>query len=54
MIRARALQVFQALLGLFFCLGIYPSGMMLRRPDAAEDTGDGMMLALYVTLGVFC
>jgi len=53
MLRERALQVFLVLLGGFFCLGIYPLGMMLRHPDPAEDTGDGMMLALYVTLGVF-
>lgn len=52
MIRERALQVFLVLLGIFFCLGVYPIAMMLRHPDPAEDTGDGMMLSLYVTMGI--
>ncbi|HUJ93565.1 MAG TPA: DUF6632 domain-containing protein [Candidatus Bathyarchaeia archaeon] len=53
MIRERTLQVFLALLGVFFCLGTYPIGMMLLHPDPGEDTGDAMMLSLYVTLGIF-
>jgi len=53
MIRERTLQVFLAVLGVFFCLGTYPVGMMLRHPDPGEDTGDGMMLSLYMALGVF-
>lgn len=53
MIRERALRVAMVLVGLLFCLGIYPIAMMLRHPDPAEDTGDGMMLSLYVTLGIF-
>ena len=53
MLRERALKVVVVLLGLFFCVGIYPIAEALWHPDAAEDYGDYMMLSLYVTLGVF-
>src|SRR5438046_6873445 len=53
MLRERALKVLVVLLGLFFCVGIYPIAEALWHPDAAEDYGDYMMLSLYVTLGVF-
>jgi len=50
--RERALEIVLALLGLFFCAGVYPMIGSLLHP-AGSDTGDTMMLSLYVTLGVF-
>ena len=40
------------LVGLLFLAGIYPLIGSLLHP-ADSDTGDTMMLSLYVTLGVF-
>jgi hypothetical protein len=50
--RERALKVVMALVGLLFVAGVYPVMMDLWHADPA-DTGDDMMLSLYVTLGVF-
>ena len=49
--RERALKVVLVLVGLFFTAGIYPLIGSLRNP-AGSDTGDTMMLSLYVTLGI--
>ena len=50
--RERALKAVLVLVGLFFVAGIYPWIGSLRDP-AGSDTGDTMMLSLYVTLGIF-
>jgi uncharacterized protein DUF6632 len=50
--RERALKIVLVLVGLFFTAGIYPLIGSLLHP-ADSDTGDTMMLSLYVTLGVF-
>jgi hypothetical protein len=50
--RTRALPVVMVLVGLLFLAGIYPIADDLWHGDPA-DTGDDMMMALYVTLGVF-
>ena len=50
--RERALKVVLVLVGLLFTAGVYPLIGSLLRP-ADSDTGDTMMLSLYVTLGVF-
>jgi tryptophan-rich sensory protein len=50
--RERALKIVLLLVGVFFSAGIYPLIGSLRDP-AGSDTGDTMMLSLYVTLGVF-
>jgi hypothetical protein len=50
--RERALKVVLVLVGLLFTAGIYPLIGSLLHP-ADSDTGDTMMLSLYVTLGVF-
>ena len=50
--RERALKVVLVLVGLFFTAGVYPLIGSLLHP-ADSDTGDTMMLSLYVTLGVF-
>jgi hypothetical protein len=50
--RARALKGVLVVVGLFFTAGIYPLIGGLRDP-AGSDTGDTMMLSLYVTLGIF-
>jgi hypothetical protein len=50
--RERALKVVLVLVGLLFTLGVYPLIGSLRHP-ADSDSGDTMMLSLYVTLGVF-
>src|ERR1700693_3511143 len=50
--RERALKTVLVLVGLLFCAGIYPLIGSLLHP-ADSDTGDTMMLSLYVTLGVF-
>ena len=50
--RGRALKVVLVLVGLLFTAGVYPLIGSLLHP-ADSDTGDTMMLSLYVTLGVF-
>jgi len=48
MIRERALKVVLVVIGLFFCAGIYPLAAFWQQEPAL-----GMMLSLYVTLGIF-
>jgi len=48
----RALKVVLVLVGLLFSAGIYPLIGSLRNP-ADSDTGDTMMMGIYVTLGIF-
>jgi hypothetical protein len=50
--RERMLKVVLVLLGLFFTAGVYPLIGSLLHP-ADSDTGDTMMLSLYVALGIF-
>jgi hypothetical protein len=50
--RERGLKVVLVLVGLFFAAGIYPLIVFLLHP-AGSDTGDTMMLSLYVALGIF-
>jgi hypothetical protein len=50
--RERALKILLALLGLFFVAGIYPLITSLMHPKQS-DYPDQMILAIYVTLGVF-
>ena len=50
--RERTLKTVLLMVGLFFVSGLYPLIGSLRNP-AGSDTGDTMMLSLYVTLGVF-
>ena len=50
--RERALKIVLVLVGLLFTAGVYPLIGSLLHP-ADSDTGDTMMLSLYVTLGVF-
>ena len=50
--RERALKAVLVLVGLFFLAAIYPLIGSLRDP-AGSDTGDTMMLSIYVTLGIF-
>ena len=50
--RERALKAVLVLVGLLFSAGIYPLIGSLLHP-ADSDTGDTMMLSLYVALGVF-
>jgi hypothetical protein len=50
--RERALKVVLVLVGLLFLAGVYPLIGSLLHP-ADSDSGDTMMLSLYVTLGVF-
>src|SRR5712671_3375452 len=50
--RERALKIVLVLVGLLFLAGVYPLIGSLLRP-ADSDTGDTMMLSLYVTLDVF-
>ena len=50
--RERALKAVLLLVGLFFSAGIYPLIGLLLHP-AGTDTGDAMMLSLYVALGIF-
>jgi hypothetical protein len=50
--RERALKIVLVLVGLFFTAGIYPLIESLLHA-ADSDTGDTMMLSLYVALGVF-
>ncbi|HYK48185.1 MAG TPA: DUF6632 domain-containing protein [Terriglobales bacterium] len=50
--RERALKIVLVLVGLLFSAGVYPLiGSILHPADS--ETGDTMMLSLYVTLGVF-
>jgi len=50
--RERVLKVVLVLVGFLFTAGVYPLIGSLLHP-ADSDTGDTMMLSLYVTLGVF-
>ena len=50
--RERALKASLLLVGLFFTAGIYPLSGSLLHP-AGSDTGDSMMLSLYIALGIF-
>lgn len=50
--RERALKILLALVGLFFVAGIYPLITSMMHPKQS-DYPDQMMLAIYVTLGVF-
>src|ERR1700740_1454457 len=50
--RERALKIVLVVVGLFFSAGIYPLIGSLLHP-ADSDSGDTMMLSLYVALGVF-
>jgi hypothetical protein len=50
--RERVLKVVLVLVGLLFMAGIYPLIGSLLHP-ADSDTGDTMMLSLYVALGIF-
>ena len=50
--RERALKVVLVIVGLLFTAAILPLVGGLRDP-AGSDTGDTMMMSLYVTLGVF-
>ena len=50
--RERALKVVLVVVGLVFSSGVYPLiGSVLHPADS--DTGDTMMLSLYVALGIF-
>ena len=50
--RGRMLKVVLVLVGLLFTAGVYPLIGSLLHP-ADSDTGDTMMLSLYVALGIF-
>jgi hypothetical protein len=50
--RERALKILLALVGLFFVAGIYPLITSMMHPKQS-DYPDQMILAIYVTLGVF-
>ncbi len=50
--RERGLKIVLVLVGLLFTAGIYPLIGSLLHP-ADSDTGDSMMLSLYVALGIF-
>jgi hypothetical protein len=50
--RERALKIILVMVGLLFVAGIYPLIGSLLHP-ADSDTGDSMMLSLYVALGIF-
>jgi len=52
MLRQRALKVLLVLVGLLFVAGVYPIAMDLWHGNPT-DTGDDMMLSLYVALGIF-
>jgi hypothetical protein len=51
MLRERVLKVVLVAIGLLFTAGIYPLIGSLLHP-IGSDTGDTMMLSLYVTLGI--
>ncbi len=50
--RERALKILLGLVGSFFVAGIYPLVTSMMHPKQS-DYPDQMMLAIYVTLGVF-
>jgi hypothetical protein len=50
--RERTMKIVLVLVGLFFSAGIYPLIGSLLHP-AGSDTGDTMMLSIYVALGIF-
>jgi hypothetical protein len=50
--RERTLRVVLVLVGLFFSAAILPLIWGLRDP-VGSDTGDTMMMSLYLTMGVF-
>jgi hypothetical protein len=50
--RERALKIVLVLVGLLFSAGVYPLIGSLLHP-ADSDSGDTMMLSLYVALGIF-
>src|SRR5690349_6287286 len=50
--RARALKIVLVVVGLFFTAAVYPMIGGALHP-AGSDTGDTMMMSLYLTLGVF-
>jgi hypothetical protein len=50
--RERVLKIVLVVVGLLFCAGVYPLIGSLLHP-ADSDTGDTMMLSLYVALGIF-
>ena len=50
--RELALKILLALVGLFFVAGIYPLVTSMLHPKQS-DYPDQMMLAIYITLGVF-
>jgi hypothetical protein len=50
--RERALKIVLVLVGLLFLAGVHPLIGSLLHP-ADSDTGDTMMLSLYVALGIF-
>ena len=50
--RERALKILLALVGLFFVGGIYPLITSMMHPKQS-DYPDQMILAIYVTLGIF-
>jgi len=52
MVRERALKVVLVVVGLFFSAAIYPAIGGLLEP-VHSDTGDTMMMGLYVALGIF-
>jgi tryptophan-rich sensory protein len=52
MARQRSLQVVLVLVGLLFTAAVLPVIGGLRDP-AGSDTGDTMMMSLYMTLGIF-
>jgi hypothetical protein len=52
MSRERALKVVLVVVGLLFSAGVYPLIGSLVHP-ADSETGDTMMLSLYVALGIF-
>jgi hypothetical protein len=51
--RELVLKVVLVLVGLLFVAAIYPVAMSLWHPSPSDDTGDTMMMSLYLTLGVF-
>jgi len=49
--RERALKLVLVVLGVLFSAGIYPLTMILWERDRSQS-GDAMLLSLYVTLGI--
>ena len=52
MFRAPSPQVVLVLVGLFFSAAIYPVAGTLLHPGAPTDTGDDMMMGIYL-MGIF-